>query len=64
MQQESLSKKDELNKLGKELDLAQQACSSLQQSANEFCPDIRRQQSEVKQLKNRDTNVNNQIHER
>lgn len=64
MQNEALSNKDELKKLGKDLDLVKQACSSLQQSANEYCPDVRRQESEVKQLKNRDTNVNNQIQER
>ncbi|GAA6215524.1 envoplakin-like [Lates japonicus] len=58
------SKKDEVNKLGRDLDLTKQACSSLQQSFNEYCPDIRRQENEVKHLKNRYTNVNNQLQER
>ncbi|KAM9393400.1 envoplakin-like isoform 2-T2 [Pholidichthys leucotaenia] len=58
------SKKDELVKLGKHLDLTEQACSSLQQSFNEYCPDIHRQGNEVKNLKNRYTSVNNQLTER
>ncbi|XP_017272078.1 envoplakin [Kryptolebias marmoratus] len=63
MQKEALSKKDELNSLGKDLDLVKQANGSLQQHS-EFCPDIRRQDSEVKHLKNRYTSINNQIQER
>ncbi|KAM7372391.1 hypothetical protein PAMP_009560 [Pampus punctatissimus] len=58
------SKKDELNKLGRDLDLIKQACSSVQQSSNEYCPDIRRQENEVKRLNNRYTTVNNQLQER
>ncbi|XP_029996280.1 envoplakin-like [Sphaeramia orbicularis] len=58
------SKKDELTKLGKELELTEQACRSLQQNFNEYCPDIRRQGEEVKQLKNRFASVNNQVQER
>lgn len=58
------SKKDELNNLGKELDLTQQACSSLQRSFSEYCPDIRRQENEVKRLKNRYTTVDNQLQDR
>ncbi|CAJ1075760.1 envoplakin [Xyrichtys novacula] len=58
------SKKDELNKLGKDLDLTQQACSSLQQSFKEYCPDMQRQENEVKQLKNRYMNVSNQLQDR
>ncbi|XP_049924927.1 envoplakin-like [Epinephelus moara] len=64
MRKDVASKKDELNKLGRDLDLTVQACSSLQQSFNEYCPDIGRQEKEVKQLKNRYTNVNNQLQER
>lgn len=55
------STKDELNNLGKELDLTQQASSSLQRSFNEYCPDIRRQENEVKGLKSRYTTVDNQL---
>lgn len=61
---DAASKKEELNKLGKELELTEQACSSLQQNFNEYCPDIRRQETEVKLLKNRFTNVNNQLQDR
>ncbi|XP_038162234.1 envoplakin-like [Cyprinodon tularosa] len=64
LQKEVLTKKEELTKLGKDLDLTQQACSPLQQGFNEYCPDIRRQESQVKVLKNRYTNVNNQLEER
>lgn len=64
LQKDVVSKKDELNKLGRELDLTEQACSSLQQRFSEFCPDIRRQENEVKNLKNRYTNLNNQLQER
>lgn len=64
MRKDVASKKDDLNKLGKDLDLTEQACSSLQRSFNEYCPDIHRQQNGVKQLKNRYTTVNNQLQER
>ncbi|KAM4717678.1 envoplakin-like isoform 2-T2 [Anableps anableps] len=64
MQKQVGSNKEELNKLGKDLDLTKQACSPLQQSFSEYCPDIRRQESQVQLLKNRYTNVNNQIQER
>ncbi|KAM9843794.1 envoplakin [Aulostomus maculatus] len=61
---DAASKKNELNTLGRDLDLTKQACSSLQQSFNEYCPDIRRQENEVKHVKNRFTNVNNQLQQR
>ncbi|KAM6913834.1 envoplakin-like [Lycodopsis pacificus] len=61
MRQDVASKKGELNKLGTDLDLTEQASRSLQQSFNEYCPDIRRQENEVKQLRSRYTNVNNQL---
>ncbi|XP_041812283.1 envoplakin-like [Chelmon rostratus] len=64
MRKDVASKKDELTKLGRDLDLTEQACSPLQQSFNEYCPDIRRQENEVKKLKNRYTFVNNQLQER
>ncbi|XP_043956476.1 envoplakin isoform X2 [Gambusia affinis] len=59
-----VSKKEELNKLGKDLDLTKQACSPLQQRFSEYCPDIRRQESRVQLLKNRYANVRNQLQER
>ncbi|KAL6103378.1 evpl [Pungitius sinensis] len=58
------SKKDELNKLGRELELTEQGARSLQKRFNEYCPDIRRQENEVKLLRNRYTNVNNQLQDR
>ncbi|KAM7386381.1 hypothetical protein PAMA_009143 [Pampus argenteus] len=64
MSKDVASKKDELNKLGRDLDLIKQACSSLQQNSNEYCPDIRRQENEVKRLNNRYTTVSNQLQER
>ncbi|XP_056256846.1 envoplakin [Seriola aureovittata] len=64
MRKDVASKKDALNQLGRDLDLTEQACSSLQKGFNEYCPDIRRQENEVKHLKNRFTNVNNQLQER
>lgn len=64
MRKDVASKKDELTKLGRDLDMTEQACSSLQRSFSEYCPDIRRQEKEVKQLKNRYTTVNNQLQER
>ncbi|XP_072298537.1 envoplakin-like [Eucyclogobius newberryi] len=64
LKKDTASKKDELNKLGKELELTEQACSSLQQNFSEYCPDIRRQESQVKVLKNRFSTVNTQLHDR
>ncbi|KAK5856784.1 hypothetical protein PBY51_008354 [Eleginops maclovinus] len=64
LRQDVTSKKDELTKLGRDLDMTEQSCSSLQRTYNEYCPDIRRQENEVKQLKNRYTSVNNQLQER
>lgn len=58
------SKKDEMNKLGRELDLTEQACRPLRQNFYEYCPDIGRQKTEVKRLKNRYANINNQLQER
>ncbi|KAI3360147.1 hypothetical protein L3Q82_014464, partial [Scortum barcoo] len=64
MRKDVASKKDDLTKLGRDLDMTEQACSSLQRGFNEYCPDIRRQENGVKQLKNRYAAVNNQLQER
>lgn len=64
LQKDMSTKKEDLNKLGKELELTEQACSSLQQNFSEYCPDIRRQESQVKVLKNRFSNVNSQLDNR
>ncbi|TKS91521.1 Envoplakin 210 kDa cornified envelope precursor protein p210 [Collichthys lucidus] len=64
LQQHSQQLQVEINKLGKDLDLTAQASSPLQQGFSEYCPDIRRQENDVKKLKNRYANVNNQLLER
>ncbi|XP_035510377.1 envoplakin [Morone saxatilis] len=64
MRKDVASKKGELEQLGRDLDFTEQACSPLQQSYSEYCPDIRRQENEVKKLQNRYTTVKNQIQER
>lgn len=64
LQKDVTSKKNELSKLGRDLDLTEQACNPLQRSFDEYCPDIRRQESEVKRLRNRYATVDNQLQER
>uniref|UniRef100_A0A3B4ACH6 Uncharacterized protein n=1 Tax=Periophthalmus magnuspinnatus TaxID=409849 RepID=A0A3B4ACH6_9GOBI len=53
----------DMKKLSKDLELTEQLCSSLQQSYQEYCPDIQRQRTEVKKLQTRYTNVGNQLNE-
>lgn len=53
-----------MKKLGEDLEATEQLCSSLQQGYQEYCPDIYRQRTEVKQLQNRYANVANQLKER
>ncbi|CAL8333578.1 unnamed protein product [Merluccius merluccius] len=55
---------DEMKTLAQDLEQTEQLCSSLQQGYQEYCPDIRRQGTQVKQLQNRYTNVSNQLKER
>ncbi|XP_071383533.1 envoplakin a [Centroberyx affinis] len=55
---------DDMKKLGQDLETTEQLCSSLQQGHHEYCPDIRRQGTQVKQLQNRYANVTNQLKER
>uniref|UniRef100_A0A8C3B2J8 Envoplakin a n=1 Tax=Cyclopterus lumpus TaxID=8103 RepID=A0A8C3B2J8_CYCLU len=55
---------DDMRKLSQDLEDTEQLCSSLQQGYQEYCPDIRRQGTEVKQLQTRYTNANNQLKER
>lgn len=54
----------DVKKLSQDLELTEQLCSSLQQGYQEYCPDIQRQQTEVKQLQTRYANVANQLKER
>lgn len=58
------SKKNELIVLGRDLDMAEQACTPLERGFTEYCPDIYRQQNKVKRLKNRYMMINNQLQER
>uniref|UniRef100_A0A8C7Z2S3 Envoplakin b n=1 Tax=Oryzias sinensis TaxID=183150 RepID=A0A8C7Z2S3_9TELE len=64
IQKEVFSAKDELVKLGKDLDLTKKPCSSVQQTLGEYCPDIQRQENQVNQLKNRYANIKNQLQDR
>lgn len=57
-------KQDEMKKLSQDLETTEQLCSTLQKSYQEYCPDIRRQEGRVNNLRNRYTNVNNQLQER
>lgn len=53
-----------MKKLSQDLEATEQLCSSLQQSYQEYCPDINRQKREVQQLHTRYENVANQLNER
>ncbi|XP_016377128.1 envoplakin a [Sinocyclocheilus rhinocerous] len=54
----------EMQKLNEDLEALKKLCSSLQQGYQEYCPDIRRQAAEVKNLQSRYANVSNQLNER
>ncbi|KAK7929883.1 hypothetical protein WMY93_006278 [Mugilogobius chulae] len=54
----------DMKKLSQDLEVTEQLCSSLQQSYQEYCPDIQRQRTDVKQLQTRYTNVGNELNER
>ncbi|KAK0149055.1 Envoplakin [Merluccius polli] len=64
MRKDLVSQQDDIFKLGRELELTQQSGSSLQKVFNEYCPDIHHQGAQVKQLRNRYTNLNDQLLER
>ncbi|XP_056315758.1 envoplakin a [Danio aesculapii] len=55
---------NEMQKLSEELEALKKLCSSLQQGYQEYCPDVRRQEAEVKNLQSRYSNVINQLSER
>uniref|UniRef100_A0A672YTR1 Uncharacterized protein n=1 Tax=Sphaeramia orbicularis TaxID=375764 RepID=A0A672YTR1_9TELE len=55
---------DDMKKLSQDLEATEQLCSSLQQGYQEYCPDIQRQRSDVKQLQTRYANVANQLKDR
>lgn len=63
--QSDLSEKDDvLTKLGRDLDVTQQQCNSLQKGFQEYCPDIKKQEAEVQRLRERYANVASQIRQR
>ncbi len=64
MSKEVASKKDDFQQLNRELEVTEQACSSLQKSFQEYCPDIRHQETEVRRLRNRYSNINSQLQQR
>ncbi|XP_030646457.1 envoplakin [Chanos chanos] len=61
MQRDLLSNKSDIQKLNHELETTEQLCRSLQKNFQEYCPDIRQQETEVKHLRNRYTNISNQL---
>lgn len=53
-----------MKKLSQDLETTEKLCSSLQQGYQEYCPDIQRQRTQVKQLQTRYANVANQLNQR
>ncbi|XP_062853902.1 envoplakin a [Trichomycterus rosablanca] len=51
----------DMQKLNKDMEITANLCSSLQQGYQEYCPDIRRQETQVKNLQTRYANINNQL---
>ncbi|KAI5108835.1 envoplakin [Silurus meridionalis] len=64
MKKDVAAAQPEMQKLNKDLEATGKLCSSLQQGYQEYCPDIRRQESQVKSLQNRYANLNNQLVDR
>ncbi|MCI4395277.1 hypothetical protein PGIGA_G00178520 [Pangasianodon gigas] len=58
------AKKEDIQKLNKDLELTEQLCGHLQKSFHEYCPDIHRQETEVRNLRNRYANISNQLQQR
>ncbi|XP_073727004.1 envoplakin a isoform X1 [Misgurnus anguillicaudatus] len=54
----------EMQKLSEDLEGLKKLCSSLEQGYQEYCPDIQKQETEVKNIQSRYANVSNQLHER
>uniref|UniRef100_A0A3B4CHT7 Desmoplakin SH3 domain-containing protein n=1 Tax=Pygocentrus nattereri TaxID=42514 RepID=A0A3B4CHT7_PYGNA len=64
LQKDVAAKKDDIQKLNRDLELTEQLCGHLQKSFQEYCPDINRQETEVRRLRNRYANINNQLQQR
>ncbi|XP_017337059.1 envoplakin [Ictalurus punctatus] len=58
------AQEEDIQKLNKDLELTVQLCGHLQKSFQEYCPDIHRQETEVRKLRNRYANINNQLQQR
>lgn len=61
MSKDVASRQADIQQLNRELEVTEQACSSLQKSFQEYCPDIRHQESEVKRLRNRYATITSQL---
>ncbi|KAF5906033.1 envoplakin-like [Clarias magur] len=59
-----VDKQEDSQKLNNDLELTEQLCGHLQKSFHEYCPDIHRQETEVRMLRNRYANINNQLQQR
>ncbi|KAL0993032.1 hypothetical protein UPYG_G00102410 [Umbra pygmaea] len=64
MRKDVALKQDDIQKLSRDLEAIEQLSNSLQKGFNEYCPDLCRQQADVKRLKNRYAHVNSQLQER
>ncbi|KAL7826628.1 hypothetical protein AOLI_G00318370 [Acnodon oligacanthus] len=64
IQTDVAAKKDDIQKLNRDMELTEQLCGHLQKSFQEYCPDINRQETEVRRLRNRYANINNQLQQR
>lgn len=61
---EVAAKQEDIQKMNKDLELTEQLCGHLQKSFHEYCPDIHRQETEVRNLRNRYANISNQLQQR
>lgn len=64
MRKDVASAQSEMQKLSEDLEALKKLSSSLQQGYQEYCPDIRKHETEVKNLQSRYANVSNQLNER
>ncbi|KAK1785644.1 hypothetical protein P4O66_018995, partial [Electrophorus voltai] len=64
LSKDSAAMKEDVQKLNRDLELTEQLCAHLQKSFQEFCPDIRHQEADVRRLRNRYANINNELKQR
>ncbi|KAI5087428.1 envoplakin [Silurus meridionalis] len=58
------ARQEDIQKLNNDLELTEQLCGHLQKSFHEYCPDIYRQETEVRNLRNRYANISHQLRQR